>query len=191
MNIGKVISAAAIALTATSPAHSQGLLSGDTKLACEAILCLAAGNPPHECDPALRRYFSIHKKKLSDTLKARRRFLELCPTTNADAQMKSLVRALASGAGRCDAESLNRGRLGSFVAGFGMYISDQLPAYCTALANHLYTDVEGNMPRYVGVPERGGHWVEPDQYDAALAEYEARIAREDEERARLSIMGDG
>ena len=37
-------------------------LSGDTKLACEAILCLSSGTRPGECGPALSRYFGISKK---------------------------------------------------------------------------------------------------------------------------------
>ncbi|WP_368044266.1 TrbM/KikA/MpfK family conjugal transfer protein [uncultured Bilophila sp.] len=39
-------------------------LSGDTKLACEAILCLSSGTRPGECGPALSRYFGISKKKM-------------------------------------------------------------------------------------------------------------------------------
>ena len=46
-------------------------LSGDTKLACEAILCLSSGTRPGECGPALSRYFGISKKKWKDTVKAR------------------------------------------------------------------------------------------------------------------------
>jgi len=32
------------------------------------------------------------------------------------------------------------------------------------------------------VPERGGYWVDPAQYQQALAEYNARIAAEDAQR---------
>ena len=44
-------------------------LTGDTKLACEAILCLSSSEKPHECDPAINRYFSIKAKKWKDTIK--------------------------------------------------------------------------------------------------------------------------
>lgn len=38
------------------------LLTGDTRLACEAILCLSTGERPSECQPAIRRYFSIVRR---------------------------------------------------------------------------------------------------------------------------------
>ncbi|KAA3682647.1 hypothetical protein E3U40_09795 [Campylobacter fetus subsp. venerealis] len=46
-------------------------LTGDTKLACEALLCLSSGTRPSECSPSLNRYFSIKEKKWKDTIKAR------------------------------------------------------------------------------------------------------------------------
>ena len=53
------------------------------------------------------------------------------------------------------------------------------------------TDFSGTVPRYVGIPERGGYWVEARDYDRALAEYNARIKAEDEERRRASWGGGG
>ncbi|MDD2819597.1 MAG: TrbM/KikA/MpfK family conjugal transfer protein, partial [Candidatus Nanopelagicales bacterium] len=50
------------------------------------------------------------------------------------------------------------------------------------------TDFNGTVPRYVGTPERGGYWIEAREYDRALAEYNERIRREDEERRRQSWM---
>lgn len=44
------------------------LLTGDTRLACEAILCLSTGERPSECQPAIRRYFSIVRRTLGKTL---------------------------------------------------------------------------------------------------------------------------
>jgi hypothetical protein len=56
------------------------LFTGDKKLACEAVLCLAAtGTRPGECLPSIRRYFSINLKRWSDTVKARANFLAMCP----------------------------------------------------------------------------------------------------------------
>ena len=81
-------------------------LSGDTKLACEAILCLSSGTRPGECGPALSRYFGISKKKWKDTVRARRNFLNQCPTVGEDASMPTLVDAIVNGAGRCTAELL-------------------------------------------------------------------------------------
>ena len=51
----------------------------DKKLACEAILCLSVGKPPHECNPALKRFYSIIAKKPQDLAKKRQNFLALCP----------------------------------------------------------------------------------------------------------------
>lgn len=59
-------------------------LTGDTKLACEALLCLSSGTRPSECSPSLNRYFSIKEKKWKDTIKARADFLKLCPVDGAD-----------------------------------------------------------------------------------------------------------
>lgn len=59
-------------------------LTGDTRLACEAILCLSSGTRPAECQPALHRYFSIKLKKWKKTVKARMNFLKLCPVDGAD-----------------------------------------------------------------------------------------------------------
>ena len=44
--------------------------------------------------------------------------------------------------------------------------------------------------RYVDALERGGYWVEPKDYEAALAEYEARVAYEDQQR-ELAGSGGG
>ena len=52
-------------------ASAQDVLTGDTRLACEAILCLSSGTRPSECTPSLSRYFNITKRKLSDTIRAR------------------------------------------------------------------------------------------------------------------------
>lgn len=83
-------------------------LTGDTKLACEALLCLSSSERPSECNPSLHRYFNISHKHLKDTLKARKAFLSLCPAVDDDKQMPSLVNAIANGAGRCDLAALNQ-----------------------------------------------------------------------------------
>ena len=165
-------------------ASAQDLLTGDTRLACEAILCLSSGTRPSECSASLARYFGIHKRKLSDTLKARLNFLELCPASNQTSEMSNLVQAISRGAGRCDAQSLNRSLVfwrGSWDDG-DTYISNQMPGYCAAYTGHEYTDLDDTRPRYVGDPDRGGHWVESQSYESALAAYNERIRREDEER---------
>ena len=191
-----LIASAALAVAAfgaiPATASAQEILTGDTRLACEAILCLATGTQPSECTPSLRRYFSISYRKLSDTIRGRVNFLNLCPVANQTPQMSALVNAQANGAGRCDAASLNAVLRSWTGSDDGMvYVSNQMPSYCTAYTPHAYTDFSGTVPRYVGIPERGGYWVEARDYDRALAEYNARIKAEDEERRRASWGGGG
>lgn len=90
-----------------SQSNGPDLLTGDTRLACEALLCLSSGSRPSECSPSINRYFSIKHKHFSDTLKSRRNFLNLCPASKEQG-MPQLVNALVNGAGRCDAAELNR-----------------------------------------------------------------------------------
>ena len=137
------------------------LLTGDTRLACEAILCLSTGERPSECQPAIRRYFSIVRRTLGKTLGARRDFLNQCPTAKEDGYTRQLVNALVDGSGRCDAAALN-GR-GWMPAGGdnGYYISNAMPASCQAYYDNAGLDVGSVRPIYVGQPERGGRWVDP------------------------------
>lgn len=162
---------------AIHPAGAQEaeVLAGDTRLACEAILCLSTGQRPSECTPSLNRYFGIIKRKLSDTLEARQNFLEQCPVAHQTPQMSALIRAVSRGAGRCDAASLNR-TLQRWSVGDGgdISIGDRLPEYCAAYTGHAYTDFSQTRPRYVATPESGGYWVEAQDYERALAEYNAR-----------------
>lgn len=71
--------AATLTLAAAGTANAQAELTGDTRLACEAILCLAAPSKPSECNNSLKKYFSIKAKKAKDLAKARASFLKLCP----------------------------------------------------------------------------------------------------------------
>lgn len=157
------------------PAFAADEISGDTKLACEALLCLSSGERPGECDPALSRYFSISRKKWSDTLKARKNFLKSCPASS-EPGMPSLVDAVVNGAGQCDAVLLNR-VLASRVTVMqcdddGQYwlqdanncreeritvIDDKLPAYCKIYSEHEYVWKIG--VRYDGDKMQGGKWV--------------------------------
>lgn len=78
---------------------SFDVLTGDMRLACEAILCLSSGDRPSECAPSIQRYFSIQHKKWKDTLNARRDFLNLCPSSKEQG-MNRLINTLVNGAGR-------------------------------------------------------------------------------------------
>ena len=69
---------AAAAVAAVLPVQAAALdkvqdlgkeLTGDTGLACEAILCLSSSERPSECARSLQRYFSINHKRLGDTIR--------------------------------------------------------------------------------------------------------------------------
>lgn len=177
----KKIIVALVTLGLVGTANAQ-VLSGVTRLACEAILCLSSGTRPGACSPSLSHYFGINKRKFSDTIQARLAFLSLCPVASQTVEMSSLVSAISRGAGRCDTPSLNATL--RMWSGGDIYISDRMPSYCAAYTGHEYTDfnTSGLLPKYVGVPERGGRWVDTKDYDNALAEYNARIAAEDRAR---------
>ncbi|TLD80733.1 hypothetical protein LS70_008615 [Helicobacter sp. MIT 11-5569] len=85
------------------------LLSGDTRLACEAMLCLASPVQPAECSAALTRYFSINAKKWSQVVAKRKSFLDLCPVVaSSDPEMyKYKNEILANLDGECSVTSLN------------------------------------------------------------------------------------
>lgn len=175
--LGAVAATATAAVLAAAPASAQGVLTGDVRLACEAILCLASGSRPNECAPSLRRYFSISYRKLNDTIRARANFLRLCPASEQTPEMQSLVGAMADGAGRCDSQSLNLVLLAWSGQDDGRtYIGNRMPGYCLAYTGHAYTSTGDLAPRYVGTPESGGYWAEPRDYDRALAEHDARVA---------------
>jgi len=162
---------------------ADDVLTGRTKLSCEAILCLSTGSPPGECSPSLSEYFSINYDDFGDTIRGRLNFLNLCPVSSQTPEMKSLVNAIANGAGRCDAASLNQttkewvpvsNEIG-FSNGYWC-IKGNLPNYCQAYINHQYTDLSGAAkfivdPPHVSIIQEGfgqstkvvskltcGHW---------------------------------
>lgn len=171
----------ALAAPGGSPHGSNGLpgadlLTGDTRLACEATLCLSSGERPSECRPSLHRFFSIKHRKLGDTIKARKDFLKLCPSSNENDGMRRLVDAIAQGAGRCDAAELNRVMRAYHVVrqcyyqrgkdgGWNCteqrvpYVRHAKPDYCSAYFDHEWT-VVGDSVRYVGEEKKGGRWVD-------------------------------
>ncbi len=161
-----------------SPIGQSGeVLGGDVRLACEAILCLSSGERPGECSPSLSKYFSIKKKKFSKTLKARINFLNLCPVASQDSNMKSLVNAIAHGAGRCDAPALNSSLMRWNMNSQKRTISNVMPGHCNTYQNHEYTDLSGIDAVYVGEPKKGGFWAKASEYDAALKRYQDQLIR--------------
>ena len=79
MKIKAMVAATAFAVSLPISASAQEVLTGDTRLACEAVLCLAAPTRPTECVASIAKYFSISLRRFSQTLRARRNFLSLCP----------------------------------------------------------------------------------------------------------------
>ena len=153
-------------------AHSQQVLEGDQRLACEATMCLLAGQRPDQCEPSIRRYFSISHRRPSDTLNGRMNFLRLCPRSD-----DSMVQAVAMGAGSCEAENLNTLLLVITMngdSGGQSYISNVAPDFCGTFYTLQGLTAE-TMPRYVGTPETAGYWVPGPQY---AAEYQAYLARQ-------------
>lgn len=163
MSIHRHLRVPVLALSALmlSTAHAGDVgLTGKVKLACEAILCLSTGSPPNECSPSLSEFFSIDFADFSDTIQGRINFLDLCPVSAETPQMKSLVNAIANGAGRCDAASLNA-TLVSYTGGMGGIgqgcIQGTKPAYCAAYEGHEYTDLNGGA-KYIIDPPKTGYW---------------------------------
>jgi hypothetical protein len=87
MKLKALIAATVLAAIASAPftASAQDALTGDTKLACEAVLCLASPTRPAECAAAIAKYFSISLRRFSSTLRARKNFLSLCPRVDPSA----------------------------------------------------------------------------------------------------------
>src|SRR3546814_2869811 len=84
------------ALAQSSGDPSNNLLSGKTRLACEAILCLSSSLQPGECAPSLSHYFDIkifHKGRLDwgETVDARRAFLGMRSEEHTS-ELQSLMR---------------------------------------------------------------------------------------------------
>lgn len=157
---------AVLAISSAVPATAQEVLQGDKRLACEAILCLSSGQRPDECSASLKRYFSIHKRKFSKTLKARRDFLDLCPSSS-DEGMPSLVSAIVNGAGQCDAEvlipQLNAQLWGECdnENGFSRQCLTDVPAVCKNYANHALTKIAMPVKAKTCGPATGGSgWQE-------------------------------
>ena len=83
-------------ILAQGPAvYGAELLTGVTRLSCEALLCLSSPARPVACNPALSHYFAIKKFTWPATFAARLRFLNMCPTA-----APGLARSVASKAPR-------------------------------------------------------------------------------------------
>lgn len=92
----------------SAPAMANDVLTGTTKLACEAILCLSSPTRPAECIPSIRKYLSIWHTKPHKTIAARRSFLQLCPTAS-DATVRNTIEDIVNkNIPDCTAKGLNK-----------------------------------------------------------------------------------
>lgn len=178
---------------------SVDYLTGDTRLACEAILCFSSAQRPSECNPSIRKYFSIKHKKAYKTRRARKAFLNLCPEVPGNAQMEGLVDVIMNAEDRCTAEALNQSTAyygtilkAGYERGHKHYYYEQtverkneLPGYCKAYFGHEWTDFGeyGITPVYVGVPGKGGFWTDYDNKAQAELDYQ----KEQERREQISV----
>jgi len=144
------------------------LLEGDKRLACEALLCLSSPEKPTECQPSLKRYFSIHHRKAHKTVSARKNFLKLCPQTDSKKEADNIIENITK-TSNCDADSLNE--ITYFITTQKCdntapsekancetirlkVISNELPTYCKAYMEAGYIDIQ-----YVGDINKGtGRW---------------------------------
>ncbi|MDG6896410.1 TrbM/KikA/MpfK family conjugal transfer protein [Volucribacter amazonae] len=144
------------------------VLTGDTRTACEVILCLssAQGKGIAECQAPLRKYFSIKAKRWSDTLRKRRSFLDLCPAANENAKMSALTTAIQHQEYACDADTLNSRTETKRIWGYydedsgkrnQRFIRTQtyMPQFCQALYNHEFTEYSQiQKPKYTCNPNK-------------------------------------
>lgn len=142
-----------------SSMFAEDLLTGDTKLSCEAILCLSTGQRPSECSPSIKKYFSITGKKPSDTIKKRQNFLKLCPVGD-DAEKDEKFTDLRDNVlpntdpRQCTANYLNQqieSKRATSYNNENFYLSryqkvyrvnPTIPSQCNRLFNHSYTDLK-------------------------------------------------
>lgn len=66
---------AALLIASGMPGMAQSTLAGDARTACEAILCLATSQQPHECTPSIKKLMSMKAWK-------RPSFLKKCPSVS-------------------------------------------------------------------------------------------------------------
>ncbi|AIR81563.1 conjugative transfer protein TraQ (plasmid) [Campylobacter fetus subsp. venerealis 97/608] len=148
--------------TAQEPKFVPDNLSGDTKLACEAILCLSSATRPSECAPSLSRYFSINAKKWSDTVRKRRNFLKLCPVDGADTKDQKFANLRDEVLPNIDVRKCTPAYLNSVIAKKSKRVSDdsnrgyhrvyyyrvspELPNDCKIIMTHNYSNIR---PKYV------------------------------------------
>lgn len=157
-------------IAAVADQYSGSVLTGDKAAACEALMCLAAGKPPHECTPSLKKYFAISFKSAGKTKDARKDFLKLCPAAS-EGDMPAFVDTLASGSSSCNLEALN---MVTYSEDQAPTVRSTLSSECSSYYGNAY--LGGSKPMFVNAIGGGGTWVAAEDYDQALAKYNADVA---------------
>ena len=129
--------------------ESKGELSGITALACQAILCLSTSARPSECNPSTNYYYGLKARTMPQTISKRLDFLNLCPVSSSS-RLGGWISAIANGAGRCDAQSLNSGS--ATTVNGKVCASNAMPSYCTAYAGDLHAAGNIKLPVFVKDP---------------------------------------
>lgn len=101
----KIIKLGLITILATNLYSNE--LTGDTKLACEALLCLSTPSRPDECIPSIKKFFSFTATRFYKLVEKRKNFLDLCPTGNENG-MEEHKNNLSRITGTCDINELNK-----------------------------------------------------------------------------------
>lgn len=160
--IGLIIATLSSSVLANSTSPQIDVLTGDSRTACEVILCLssAQGRGISECKAPLRKYFSIRARKWHKTLAKRRAFLDLCPAANENAKMSALTTAIQHQEYACDAETLNsrseikrkwvsddEGKNTRIIRSYRT--QSYMPKFCEDLYNHEFTEYHQiKKPKY-------------------------------------------
>ncbi|HEH5160903.1 TPA: hypothetical protein SG818_001906 [Campylobacter coli] len=114
ISLGAIVAFSLMNVSVSAIDLSEFTFTGDTKLSCEAVLCLASPYKPSECAPALARYFGFSAKYWSDVIRMRTNFLNLCPlgANNAiksdDKELEAWRNSLVNLTGTCYIPDLNK-----------------------------------------------------------------------------------
>lgn len=139
----RIMLALLAALCVSQTASANDILTGDTRLACEAMLCLASGSRPGECAPSIRKYFSIKASKPHRTLRKRLNFLNLCPVGDGGDTAARVQRVY----GQCDMGyvSTNCAQLGYTAIATAGFCTVRTGERCNTFVAGNYLDAEGNV----------------------------------------------
>lgn len=129
---------------------NTAMLTGDSKTACEVILCLAASaGHPAECSSPLAKYFALQATPHKSLGEVRSSFLAKCPDGSSnDKNYSSLKSTLKSQNFECTAEEFNldKHKDSYSIEGVVYRTMAEIPDFCKKLADEQYSDLK--LPKY-------------------------------------------